>query len=492
MVKIINKINLIIEKIGQKNFLLIIFVFLIVLIGGLYGTFSISTTTEGTTIIDGITTYKFILNADESTNSVTIAADSSKYIALTISNPEKVKLKYGIYYSSSDDLTDINIGYLYNSEHKGTDVIEPNKDYIVNIKINNNSSSYITIDFKIAYGLNNNEDLILPDNKTWLEVFSPLATDYIKSLYNDGSAIKTVNIGGDITKPKVSLNPNQNIMLDNNGEYRYYGADPNNYVSYNNELWRIISVSNVKSNITDTTGETRVKIVKATPLEDDLGLNTYSYDSSDFTVNNGNGINDWSTSDLMTELNTLYYNKSSGLCYTGEDEQTEVCDFTNTGLSEEAKNLTDDAIYYLGGIKENRGLYANDYYNLERGTTVYDCSISDESCPRETIWTGRIGIIYPSDYAYATDLSLCTNETYSYDKEICYSKDWLHYTNNNSQWTISPNQINNSGVFNETSGSITNDNLSSSPMIVSPVQYLKANVSITSGQGTINKPYILE
>lgn len=52
-------------------------------------------------------------------------------------------------------------------------------------------------------------------------------------------------------------------MLDNNGDYRYYGADPNNYVWYNEELWRIISVGNVKVNENDTVGETRVKIVKA-------------------------------------------------------------------------------------------------------------------------------------------------------------------------------------------------------------------------------------
>ena len=74
-------------------------------------------------------------------------------------------------------------------------------------------------------------------------------------------------------------------MLDNNGEYRYYGANPNNYVSYNDELWRIISVGNVKSSATDTTGETRVKIVKADILTDDNGLNTYSYDSSASSVN---------------------------------------------------------------------------------------------------------------------------------------------------------------------------------------------------------------
>ena len=51
--------------------------------------------------------------------------------------------------------------------------------------------------------------------------------------------------------------------VDNN--LRYVGADPNNYVSFNNELWRIIGVMN---NIDDGTGkkETRLKIIRDEPI----------------------------------------------------------------------------------------------------------------------------------------------------------------------------------------------------------------------------------
>ena len=69
-----------------------------------------------------------------------------------------------------------------------------------------------------------------------------------------------------------------------------------------------ISVENVKSSETDTIGEERVKIVKATVLTDDNGLNEFSWDSSPSTINNGHGVNEWSQADLMTELNTLYFN----------------------------------------------------------------------------------------------------------------------------------------------------------------------------------------
>ena len=69
-------------------------------------------------------------------------------------------------------------------------------------------------------------------------------------------------------------------MFDNNGEYRYYGRDVNNFVSYNDELWRIIGISDVKTNIDDVVSESRVNIIKADLLVDDIGVSAYSYDSN--------------------------------------------------------------------------------------------------------------------------------------------------------------------------------------------------------------------
>ena len=70
----------------------------------------------------------------------------------------------------------------------------------------------------------------------------PTAADKIINLYEDGSSINSVYIGNNSNNPEVKLNENKNIMLDNNGNYRYYGANPNNYVYFNEELWRIIGV----------------------------------------------------------------------------------------------------------------------------------------------------------------------------------------------------------------------------------------------------------
>ena len=495
MEKYLNKFYEIIEKIGKQNFILIVFILIILIVTGLYQTFSLYTETEGLSVIDGINTYKFILNSNNSTNSVTIAAGSSKNLDITVSNTSEITLAYGIYYSSSSSLTNVALGYLSSTSALPTGTISAKSDNIVTMKINNFSASNITINFGLKYGFENGGNLGLDTGQYWVEEYTiTTAAQYVQNLYNDGSSITNVNIANDSTKPTVFLNYSQEIMLDNNGDYRYYGKNPSNYVLYNDELWRIISVGNVKSNINDATGETRVKIVKADVLKDDNNLSAYSYDSSISTINSGSGVNDWSTSDLMSELNTLYYYSGSGVCYTGSSNATTACDFTNTGLSEEARNLTEDAVYYLGGGNTYYG-YPNEHYINERGTNVYPSTTSDTcndgSCPRATTWVGRIGIIYPSDYLYAADLITCVSDGTYYSNSNCSSTNWLLYTGE-IQRTISQYAGNSSLTqIISTNGNITIPSNSSDAYVIRPVQYLKSNVVITGGSGTSNVPYTL-
>ena len=94
MQKKLNNIFELIEKIGKQNILLIIFIVLIIIITSLYQTFSLYTESEGVSTIDGIKTYKFILDSNNETNAVTVASGSSKNVAITISNPNNIQLLY--------------------------------------------------------------------------------------------------------------------------------------------------------------------------------------------------------------------------------------------------------------------------------------------------------------------------------------------------------------------------------------------------------------
>ncbi len=481
MNKILSKFYSFVERIGKRNAILIVFIIIVLLVTGLYQTFSLYTEGNGVSIIDGLKTYKFILGEDRE-NSVTIAAGTSKNLAITISNHDKINLKYGIYYSSSDDLTDVSIGYLESSDYPASGTIFDNQDYIVTIKVVNHSNHDVTLKFGISYGLENGGELILETGKTWVQRYSQLATQYIKDLYGDGSNLRTIHIGGDLSKPIVTQNAIQGIMLDNNGEYRYYGANPDNYVTFNGELWRIISVSNVKSSPSDTIGSIRMKIIR------NESVGTYSWDSSISTINSGYGVNDWRQADLNVELNTLYYNQQSGTCYNGDNNASTTCDFLVIGLSNETKKMIDDALWYLGGSNSDVGMYANDYYMLERGSAVYDCRTDDGACPRATTWVGKVGLMYPSDYVYATDQDLCTVTTHSWNS-ICTMNNWLF--NKNSQWFLFPHSgLSYAGFYTYLNGNVHGSN-ASNPFSVRPVVILQSDVLINGGEGTDTSPYQL-
>ena len=168
----------------------------------------------------------------------------------------------------------------------------------------------------------------------------------------------------------------------------------------------------------------------------------------------------------MTELNDLYYNSKSGTCYTEQNNATTTCDFTDMGLNSSTKDMIDSAVYYLGaGLGEYGG-----------------------ACPRATTWVGNVGIMYPSDYMYATDLSLCIQTGSNYSVSDCEVNDWLFI--DEPQWTISSTIRYPHLGFNIYYNFITDGRVYYT-MSVRPVVYLKSNIVITDGSGTSSDPYIL-
>ena len=294
--------------------------------------------------------------------------------------------------------------------------------------------------------------------------------DTAANCLNDNANLNTVELAYDGT-------------ADNN--LRYIGADPNNYVSFNNELWRIIGVMN---NIDDGTGnkETRIKLIRSE------SIGSYSWDnkaSGTGSSTSSNGSNDWSDSALQIVLNEgVYWNRTSGECPSGQNGATTSCDFTNNGLTEEAKTMISDAKWNLGGLSSSSNIPLN-FYTSERGTIVYS--------GRPTEWIGSIGLMYPSDYGYATsggssiDRETCLNtELYNWDDyDDCFNNDWL-YTGS-SQWTLTPYSGISIYVFLVYSNGNVDVNSAFGRSGVSPAIYLSSNVKISGGDGSSSSPFIL-
>mgnify|MGYP006952761185 CR=1 FL=1 len=261
-------------------------------------------------------------------------------------------------------------------------------------------------------------------------------------------------------------------------DYRYIGKDPNNYVKFNDELWRIIGVFDVD----DGTGkvEKRLKIIR----NESIGSYSWDYTST------GTSTNEWSTAQLNTLLNSgAYYNRTTGTYYNQSTTASNV-DFTTTGLTAEAKAMIGNTKWYLGG-NSSEDTTASMLYTMERGTTVYS--------GRSTNWTGKVGLIYPSDYGYATSGGSTTDRTsclatglYDWDNssvDDCKSNDWLftgsHY------WTIMPRSSNTDRVFHVSDTGYLGNNGVSNYISVRPIVHLKSTVKVLYGLGTKASPYIL-
>ena len=267
-------------------------------------------------------------------------------------------------------------------------------------------------------------------------------------------------------------------------DYRYIGADPNNYVKFNDELWRIIGVFDTD----DGTGkvEKRLKIIR----NESIGDYSWDYNSA------GNYINEWSTAQLNNLLNSgAYYNRTTGIYYNGSKTASNT-DFTTTGLTEKAKAMIGNAKWYLGGTvnyeSSSNGLVSH-WYKYERGTSVYS--------GRSTSWTGKVGLIYPSDYGYATSGGTTTNKASCLEEALsywnnssvsdCKNNDWM-YNSSKGQWTITPPQDSAYTVFAVINTGYVDINYASNYPSVRPVVHLNSAIKVISGSGTKESPYILE
>ena len=325
---------------------------------------------------------------------------------------------------------------------------------------------------------------------------------------------------------------------DNN--IRYIGANPNNYVYFNCsdysnqsdstcEKWRIIGVfKNVTKS--DGTKEDLVKIIK----DDRLNNTTISWDYKKNGVGTSTtdyGSNDWTDSQLMMMLNPTdylksgytidnnivkdsngqaiyqnmgsYYNGTSGCkpaaVASGADFTCTSIDFTSTGLKNDlTRNAIESVVWNLGGTanyqSSSNGL-ASHFYGYERGTTVYS--------GHATNWTGKIGLMYPSDYGYATsggsttDRATClAKEMYNWDGSDvsdCKTNDYL-YKSSYYQWTLAPRSSLAYLVFSVyDTGFVDRDYANRDVYSVRPAVFLKSNISITDvGIGTAESPFQLK
>ena len=282
-------------------------------------------------------------------------------------------------------------------------------------------------------------------------------------------------------------------------DYRYIGSNPNNYIIFNGETWRIIGVFDGK-----------IKIIR----QDSLGELYWDQKKRNVGSSKSNeGSNDWTDSQLMYMLNSNWltagseilkpgntfdgtYVKDSngkiiyqkGCLPAGASGTTYTCTSNTWSLNNTASSQVEKVTYYLGGAsKATSG--GPESYAFERGVKV------PKNRPEK--WSGYVGLAYPSDYLYTFANGVddtCfknghTNCTYSH--AISSWMKLVLYTSGD-HWFISPqlDTLYNTFIVHGGKGNVWYYELDYKEG-VRPTVYLKANIKL-QGDGTNSNPYQIQ
>ena len=308
----------------------------------------------------------------------------------------------------------------------------------------------------------------------------------------DGSFTNPFVIGDAVEEP--SGNSFDTVFAANNTDIfsenglRYEGADPNNYICLDNKasgacsdtslLFRIIGLFDEDTSSDGTTSSGTKKLLKV--------IDTNNYGETGVKVWNSGGTNNWSTASLKTELHEKYLTTLLGTSNV------------NSKLSSGIAN----AKWHLGGASSSNynTLTAEGIYKEERNTSaIY-------SGHAASIYA-KVGLMYPSDYGYATVGGTTTNkagcrakELYNWDSSSysdCKNNDWLFKSAsfvNSNEWLISPYSSNSINAANLNSAGYVNhsggNNVGFNQFAVRPTFYLDSSIlKIVGGTGSSTNPY---
>ena len=287
------------------------------------------------------------------------------------------------------------------------------------------------------------------------------------------------------------------VYYTNSHEYRYIGANVNNYVSFNNDLYRIIGVFDSNSHGQD--GKMLVKLIRSRILG--------SYSWGNYNTSNTSGTysdygNDWTggTTGVKANLNVLlneyFYNKidtssTYGSCstwtyyYNNTNYRTNDCtDVVGYGIDPSLQNYIENVTWYLYGYSSN-SLSKQNFYLCERGQ--YSGCTSANSGAYATSTNAKIGLMYVSDYMYASGY-FSSSSTTTGSSNYYGNQNWLY---KGYEWTITPRSNSSSNAFIVSNYGNVGNSTAYFGFGARPTFYLKSSVYVTGGTGTFSDPYTI-
>ena len=285
--------------------------------------------------------------------------------------------------------------------------------------------------------------------------FSTIAFDTSKN-NNHSSSLECV--------PENVVTEGSGMYFDDEEEGKciFKGANPNNYIRFNDELWRIISLEK----------DGTIKIIRSETESNNAFDNAGDRDQNSsgtggtYCANSPNGCNAWSIND----------------------------NFTNGSV---AGNVLKDAslnIYlnndYLNKITTNKVNIITHAWNVGPITANND-NIKTQMEDEKTIqWNGKIGLITASDYIRShTNKTNCGNFSLI-NQKYATCKNTTYLFTGTQWWIFSPASNGTSSRNIQSSGAINSNSVNTADNY-RPALYLKSNVKIIGGEGTQTNPYEL-
>lgn len=272
------------------------------------------------------------------------------------------------------------------------------------------------------------------------------------------------------------------------GRYLYRGFNSNNKITFNNELWRIISIESdgslkiIKSASTTATfnyDPGYSTAISGVTEKDSIVGTRYTNKDTDFCFHNTAqtsypGCNVWGSKTTM--LNTSGANVTSmpkeigsSTTYNLPEKEAYINTYLNetwyNSLNEESKNLVNNHTWDVGPIKSATDLT----------TTIQQASAYK--------WKGKVGLIQALDYVKANSNETCRSVSRS--STNC-GTNWLNGRYILTMTAFSDSTSNNIYKIDSFLQPVS----SYSGLYIKPVLYLTPNITL-SGEGTEDLPYTI-
>ena len=407
------------SKFKQSYLMLLIVVSLFSL--AIYSTYAMFEAEIDTNNIVSIDTSISVDTSIEEYQITTVEPNNYKILSINLTNSQDTSLYYGVWIEKiNTNNNDISVYKLDDSKYPTVDIINNNETRNITMVIINNSHKKATIKLGVATSedtsLNINGNRILVSEEiARKDIKNQTAAEFITNLYTED---------------------NTELYYDKNKNLLYYGANPNNHIIINQEMWQIIGVYNNK-----------LKLIK----ENSIG--NYQYD---------NNLKYYQNSKINNLLNELYYKSAKGTCY--QDNLEKECNFTNTGLTKETISLLD-----MQTVNNETTSIENKENFKESQITITNTFETNISLPSITDYINTL---------YCKEENTCNTSWMTKPGTLLLTLNDI----NNNLYTMSITE----------DGSIKIDNDAATNLEVRPVIVLKEENYIIKGNGTQDTPYILK